>query len=310
VAGHEMVVRGAVEAISTCHRPGGLMEKIIEQAGVTGTKVLRWCVLDVLERCPAERVCATCPLYAECGGIAKKKCDGFLSIDDAIRMKSRVSAETWEAEMLCRRPTTRGCVFPRFDPLVHVAEELRAASGGLREASGEIEGLYLGMDFGFNAPLVCLFIRRDRWDRAHVVDEYVQPMQTMAEHVAAITARAKLYGAVRRVGCDPAGNARNSQTATSDVSYLRKAGWSVRSKGSRIVDGLELVRTGLRSGTGEVRLFVHPRCRRLIAALKGYRYPEGGGELPIKDGVHDHLIDALRYYYINRGEGGEGGTWY
>ena len=51
--------------------------------------------------------------------------------------------------------------------------------------------------------------------------------------------------------------------------------------------------------SGEIKLFIHPRCVRLIKAMQAYRYPTGGGELPIKDGEHDHLIDALRYYFVN-----------
>ena len=38
----------------------------------------------------------------------------------------------------------------------------------------------------------------------------------------------------------------------------------------------------------------------LIAALQQYHYPDKGGELPAKDGTHDHLIDALRYFYVYR----------
>ena len=33
--------------------------------------------------------------------------------------------------------------------------------------------------------------------------------------------------------------------------------------------------------------------------MKAYRYAEGGSEIPIKDGEHDHLIDALRYFFVN-----------
>ncbi|HSI37185.1 MAG: hypothetical protein ACAI43_04240 [Phycisphaerae bacterium] len=310
IDGDARTVRGAVEAISTCHNVGGLMERVIDRATAEGTAVLRWCVLDVLEKCPEERVCATCALHPECQGIAKIKSDGFLRIDDAIRMKSRVSADTWDAEMLCRRPKTKGCVFPSFDPLIHVRESLPTDPQSAIPNPQSPEGLYLGVDFGFNAPLVCLFVLRDRSGNSFVVDEYVQPMQTMEHHVEAIRERARAYGLIRRVGCDPAGNARSTQTAASDVSWLRRAGWRVLSRGSRITEGLELIRLGLRSGTGAVTLHVHPRCARLIAALKGYRYPDGGGELPIKDGVHDHLIDAMRYYYVNRGEGAETGGWY
>jgi len=38
---------------------------------------------------------------------------------------------------------------------------------------------------------------------------------------------------------------------------------------------------------------------KLIRALQHYRYPDAGGELPLKDGEHDHLIDALRYHFVN-----------
>ena len=45
--------------------------------------------------------------------------------------------------------------------------------------------------------------------------------------------------------------------------------------------------------------------------MQAYHYGPHGGELPVKDGVHDHAIDALRYYYVNRGRGGvTGGRQY
>jgi hypothetical protein len=34
----------------------------------------------------------------------------------------------------------------------------------------------------------------------------------------------------------------------------------------------------------------------------------GAGELPQKDGVHDHAIDALRYFFVNYREKEESGT--
>src|SRR5258705_3840752 len=104
------------------HKPGGLMSKIVDRAEKGGARVIRWCILDVLEKCPKERECATCPLEADCGGKAKEA-DGFVSIDDAILMKGRVSRDTWEAEMLCRKPSVRDCVFGAFEADVHVLEQ-------------------------------------------------------------------------------------------------------------------------------------------------------------------------------------------
>jgi hypothetical protein len=63
---------------------------------------------------------------------------------------------------------------------------------------------------------------------------------------------------------------------------------------------LELIRAALRPAQGPPRLFIHRRCERLIKALRTYRYPEGGGEIPIKDGENDHPIDALRYHFIHQ----------
>jgi hypothetical protein len=294
------LITGVVEALSTMHRPGGLMEQIVDNAEAHKLPVLRWCLMEVLQKCPPERECNTCPLHEDCGGKAKTDCDGFVSIDDAINMKRRSSKETWEAEMLCRRPSRKGCVFGHFDLAVHVREELPAPTNAMSPAS-KYQGLYLGIDFGYRNPFVCLWIRVDEFGRSHVIDEYVQAELEVDLHIEVIKGRQ--HGAVRRIGCDPAGSARNEQTGQSNVNKLRAAGYKVGSKGSRIVDGLETIRAGLRSGTGETSLFIHPRCKHLIQAMRAYRYGEGRDETPVKDGP-DHLIDALRYYFVNR-DGGE-----
>jgi hypothetical protein len=144
---------------------------------------------------------------------------------------------------------------------------------------------------------VCLWVATVG-DVVHVVDEYVQVGRTLAEHLGQIEARR--WGKVRRVACDPAGAARNDQTAESDVRLLRRNGYDVHTRHTRIPDGLEPIRSALRPAHGEPTLFVDPRCPRLIRALRSYHYPDGGGELPVKDGEHDHLIDALRYWFVNR----------
>ena len=134
-----------------------------------------------------------------------------------------------------------------------------------------------------------------------MIDEYIQPQQTIDEHMRQIAARP--WGKARRICCDPAGNGRNDQTAESNVKCLQRKGYKVQTKKSLIVEGLELIRTALRPAAGDPALFIHPRCKRLVAAMQQYRYPDGGGELPVKDGVHDHLIDALRYFFVNRPTG-------
>lgn len=286
------VVRGAIDALSTLHSSVGLMGQIVDNAAANRTPVVKWCILDVLQKCPAERSCETCPLWTDCQGVAKTRCDGFVSIDDAIAMKSRVSDETWAAEMLCQRPSVRGRVFPTFDPTIHLREE---SPFELEEADWS-----LGIDFGFHNPFVCLWIVEHE-QGIYVIDEYVQDHRTVADHLEEIQRRD--WPRPRRVACDPAGSSRNDQTARSNVELLKLAGYRVKTSASRIVDGIEHIRSHLRSATSQTRLWIHPRCKKLITAIQSYRYPQGGSEVPDKDGVHDHPIDALRYYFVNRGSG-------
>jgi hypothetical protein len=281
-------ISGAIDAISTFHSPFGLMDRIVDRAAASGTRTIRWCLLDVLERCPAARDCGACMLWGECGGVAKRACAGFVTVDDALTMKARVGLDTWEAEMLCKRPSVKHCVFPRFDPARHVLHgECDAGSGPMS----------LAIDFGFAAPFVCLWVLARPDGATVVLDEYVQDQRTTEEHLEHIESRR--WGRLKRVCCDPAGNGRNDQTATSNVQLLRSRGYAVKTRHSRIQDGLELIRTALAPATGTPRLFVHARCVRLIRALQSYHYGAHGGELPAKDGTHDHPIDALRYYFVN-----------
>jgi hypothetical protein len=283
------LVKGSIEALSTMHKPYGLMRELVDKSAQSGTRVVRWCLLEVLERCTPDRDCQTCPLYSDCRGIAKERCDGFFPIEDAIRMKGRVSDTVWQSEMLCRRPSVEGMVFPMLDPKTHYREDWPFP----RDAQCD---WWLGIDFGFNAPLVCLWIVR-RGELVYVVDEHIEAQKTLPDHLELI--RARDWPKVPRVACDPAGASRNEQTAKSNVHLLMEAGYQVKTRGSHIVDGIETIRAALRSASGETRLFIHPRCVRLIRSLEGYHYQPGTSELPHKDGTHDHAVDALRYFFVN-----------
>jgi hypothetical protein len=172
-----------------------------------------------------------------------------------------------------------------------LSPEPRPLSPGESETS-------LAVDFGFAAPFVCLWIRSFASGVTHVIDEYVQRGVMMDEHVRFI--RSKPWGTVTRLACDPSGAGRNDQTAVSNITLLRQCGFKVMHRRSQIVDGVEMIRTALRSGMNETQLFIHPRCTKLIKCMQAYHYPPGGGETPEKDGENDHLVDALRYYFVNR----------
>ncbi len=290
-------VHGAVEALSTMHRPFGLMAKItdgFQRSQPGASKLFKWTALDVIERCPTDRQCDECVLWEDCRGLAKSAI-GFIPVDDLVRQWHRTSRRAWSVEMMCRQPQVSDCVYPEFDPLKHVLED------GLPDNQGQWIG---GMDFGLRNPTVMLWARVDHTDDCdgqtilHVIGEYIQAGVTFDQHMETIDRQASLNSWPRAdwLGVDPAGNQRNSHTGISDVQALRKLGHTVKTKSSPLRDGIERIRRRLDRHT----LRIHPRCKRLIEAMRCYHFDVNNPQRqePIKDGP-DHLCDALRYMVIN-----------
>jgi len=137
-----------------------------------------------------------------------------------------------------------------------------------------------------------------------VIDEYARSRATIDVHAKNIKTQTPC--AEERVAatfCDPAGAGRSDITGTSVVRELRSLGIPTRYRRSGILEGIEQIRRAIRSGDGASALLISPRCPRLIEAMRCYHYPDAGraasGELPAKDGLYDHPIDALRYFFIN-----------
>jgi hypothetical protein len=325
-------IRGRIEAISTYHVPGGIMESLLEAAAAPpppastdpaaiatapARRLCAWCLWDVIARCPPQRSCETCALAPDCQGRARNAM-GFLSVPDALALQARVSRRTWETEMLCRRPKPQHAVFAGFDPSRHVRAEFPDPANTTWIA---------GVDFGLRT-FVWLFLRvvEGRAPRLHVAAEYVAADRTLGQNLAQVAAQARtltgydtssldvtspalaslaatggraspsaLAPGIHSVFCDPAGNQVNAHSGTSDLALLRRAGWNARFRCAPIAAGLGLLEQLLDpADSSPPRLSIDPACPRLIAALTNYRRDPISGE-PIKDGTHDHLIDALRY---------------
>lgn len=284
-------ITAAMELISTMHQPYGLMHEAVVSAHELGTPIFKWCVWEVIEKC-INRNCSQCPLWPDCRGNATKA-NGYLRIDDCITQMRRASRAGWEAEMLCNRPSRQNVVFDDFDPAAHVR----------RVDFDPSLPLYRSLDFGFVNPFVCLWIQVDSAGVVRVIDEYVRSRATIDVHTGQMKNQTPIpEEQVAATFCDPAGRSVNDVTGTSAVRELRTMGIAVRSRRSGILEGIELIRRAIRSGDGQSKLVISSRCRRLIEAMECYHYPDSGsspGELPQKDGLYDHPIDALRYFFVN-----------
>jgi len=349
-------VRGSVEALSTMHRPMGLMWRVVceceggtealsfpvhadapdvtmraRMASRSETRQLfRWGVVDVLEHCPVERVCATCGLQEECAGRAKARAPevaGHFHIEDALRAKCRVSVAQWRSEMLCARPSRSDSVYPEFDPQVHVfAGEIDSPCATTRDALDPLASspfipitirglepatLVCGMDFGLRSPTAILWALLSEDGMLRVIDESVVENESTASHVERMIS--SNWGRPAWVGIDPAGGNRSEQTLLSASDLLGQAGLVVRDKRISIHAGVRLVQARLapalfrvRASSGQPgmatrpRLIVHSRCVKLIEALTRYHYDpdQPHSTEPVKDGP-DHVCDALRYMVLN-----------
>ncbi|MDX2016150.1 MAG: hypothetical protein SFY95_00760 [Planctomycetota bacterium] len=322
VDGQKMLVRGRVEALSTMHRPSGLMDRLVHQrAGAR--EVFRWGVLDVLNHCGDEHVCERCTLAPDCQGRAKRRPAngdgsvhlGHVLVSDARDSLARVGRAEWECEMLSLRPRRTDAVLPEFDERVHVIDELPWRAG-----DGHVSFI-AGMDFGIRAPAAVLIAGVEPSGRIVVCDERVRAGEALEEHarwivrepVAEITPDLALpdeppampasvewpWPTPEWIGVDPAGLARNEQTGISDAAALRKFGLVVRARSQRTEAGLRALRRRLKSADGSAPgLVIHRRCASLIASLRNYRYGPGESLEPLKDG-NDHAVDALRYMVQN-----------
>jgi hypothetical protein len=295
--GRTVEVPGSIECLSTMHRPYGLMHRVVGDARDGARSLFRWGLVDVLERCRPGRECVACALRPECAGAAKhERQAGHIRIEDALRMKGRVGAATWESEMLCLRARRSDSVFPEFDRAVHVVGE-----GAWSPPRGRV---LAGMDFGFRAPTVVLWAVEDGAGALWVLAERVLAETVLEEHARAILAGPGVDGLCGRpewVGVDPAGRQRSGQTGVRDSDVLRRAGLRVHEKALKQQVGISLVRARLRPASGAgARLFVHARCGHLIECLERYHYPVDRPEsmTPEKDGF-DHGADALRYLVQN-----------
>lgn len=181
--------------------------------------------------------------------------------------------------------------------------------------------VYRGWDFGYHHP-ACLFAFFDNIDRLCVVKEVLGHDEGIRDFISRVLRLSQqwfpdCYAGKRFLDtCDPAGQQplsgesirfkEGKQVATTSVDILNDMGVFPTSKGTEVIEGLEIIRQRLQMrNDGQYGIVVSHECPVLIDGFKGgYRYqePKAGvteKEEPLKDGYYDHLHDCLRYIVVN-----------
>jgi hypothetical protein len=177
---------------------------------------------------------------------------------------------------------TTGQVYDRFDRIKHVREDFAAIE--------DEETILVGIDFNVGNTNAALAVRRGRellfFDEiagAHDTDAIGQELRRRYPH-------ARILGYP-----DASGANRSTNSSRSDVAILASYDISNMSPKANppIRDRVAAVQAALENGKGETRLWVHPRCRKLIECLELQSYNEKGE--PDKEANYDHMNDAAGY---------------
>lgn len=180
-----------------------------------------------------------------------------------------------------------GSVYTLFDPAIHVIGDARLRR--LMASPARSAGHYIGIDWGYTAPMVML--------RAMLVGRVLVVMDEFHGTHALPGAAARDFFVKSRpervaaAFCDPA-----DKRAASEASLA--TGCRVRSADNAVARGIALVRSRLvPDGSGEPGLLVHESCKNLIREFTTYAWGPGrsGGEPAPAKGQSDHCMDALRY---------------
>ena len=152
--------------------------------------------------------------------------------------------------------------------------------------------IHVGMDFNLDPMSAVLMTRKG--NTLHVFDEIVMFGSNTDEMVAELRER---YGnGTIVIYPDPASRQRKTSAGgRTDLSILQNAGFEVRVRNSHaaVRDRINAVNSRLLSNDGVRRLYVDPKCKKVIESLERHTYKEGTSQ-PEKDGF-DHMNDALGY---------------
>ena len=153
--------------------------------------------------------------------------------------------------------------------------------------------LHVGVDFNVDPICAVVFARVGKL--LHVIDEIKIFGSNTDELAEEIKTRYPNNGIV----CypDPAGAQRKTSAGgRTDHTILRSAGFRVIAPHGHnaVRDGINAVNAKLSSSSGEITMYVDPKCKYVIECLEKQTYKEGTS-VPDKDSGFDHMNDAVRY---------------
>ena len=209
---------------------------------------------------------------------------GNVPVEEIEQARRDLDERTFRQEYEATFETAGNRVYYAFDRAVNV----RAAPEGLEHTV-----IYTGWDFNIDPMSVVIAVRSG--ETLYVTDEISMYSSNTQEAVAEVHTR---YPRARVWAYpDPASRQRKTSAGgATDLTILQNAGFVVKAPNAHtpVRDRINAVNSRLRSASGEVTLYIDPKCRRLIEGLERQTY-KAGSTTPDKDNDYNHANDALGY---------------
>lgn len=195
---------------------------------------------------------------------------------------------TFRQEYMATFETYSQAIYYNYDVSCHVTSEVPLIS--------DREVLHVGMDFNTN-PMSAVICQQRQSESGRPSLAVIDEIEIYGSNTLEMANEIRIRYPRNPIWVYPDASGGNSNTkGSSDHNILRQAGFTVRSNRSNppVRDRIVAVNSALMSASGEVRLSINKKCRRLQECLTKQTY-KGDTRQPDKDSGYDHMNDALGY---------------
>ena len=212
---------------------------------------------------------------------------GNVPAEEIEAAKRTLDDRTFRQEYLASFETLTGRVYPDFSN-DNISEEI-ADTGG---------DILWGTDF--NVSVMAGVLASRVGDTIHIWDE-LAVKQSNTDEVCALLAQRFPHRNIVAYP-DPTGSARKTSAAgETDHGIIRRYGFKCISPKHpwAVKDKINSTNWLIKNARGQIKLFIHPRCKHTIKALKNVTYKEGAEDYVIdKTANIEHWTDGLGYLVL------------
>ena len=202
--------------------------------------------------------------------------------------KRTLDERTFRQEYLASFETLSGRVYPGFTD-----ENIS------NDASDTGGAIYWGTDF--NVSIMAGVLGSRVGDTLHIWDELAVQQSNTDEVCAMLKQRFPDRKIIAYP--DPTGSARKTSSAgKTDHDIIRRFGFGCVSPRApwAVKDKINATNWMIKTAEGQMRLFVHPRCKHTIKALKNVTYKQGAEDYVIDKSANiEHWTDGLGYLILS-----------